>query len=795
MNDKISQVPGTTYLGLEQDSLMENHAWEQATKPRPHSHVPLSNTSTANVSEVSRHSGIFRFGKSIAATFNPNNWKLFSKQDRAGQDAEVENPQQKVLRERQEKAERIYAELKQTGHFPTVRTQNVELPVEPSSHSKHDSGISFAISRDVSTDRRSLDSQRSMSKEDKRKGMVFLDPPSTVSNQYRGNSPAISNFSTPSRTSFSEFRRASLSNIKKKFSYDGNNESVVEFQGLEHSARRIPSRKDLQKQQKLVKKVSNLEGKLEAARRQLNETLVAPPPPRESHNRGSRRRFVPGAMPTLPSERLLSGYNNRSNDGEEDDEENEDIGKAVFHDPVAENRQSLEDTRGRSRDVREPEISPSHFYPSSPLTKEMLLSQDRLVKTVELHVVSHEESDQMTSEVSVSTKLSKAHSLYATENEPEAEDSEDISAVDSSSVMSPSEPSSENEEVTPKAKRGKAISLTPGKSASTTPKKKVLTPTRTVKNTTNTTSVLRKRKALADSGGVYKPSGASVTGDSDVHPPKRQTSKRKSIGAPVQKLQNNALIPSPPRRLPPPPPTPPKADGFVAQNEKVNEKHAVATNGTINTVSNSSSSSKDGDQSQAASSSRVPPTRKISRKELPSSTSRVSKPKAVLKDHPRARQSVSPPPSASTFEPKIDMIKLGRQPDAPVSTSNTRERNNGSKESAEIMHDQNAHSTGRRGRVHSSEIPPMPRLPKTVRLPTGEVVDVKVKAPDSAPRASSRSTSRNGARDGSVVSTSRISKTANGHAPETSGPGEVNRQKSIPKSGTRESFEWPDDCF
>lgn len=98
-------------------------------------------------------------------------------------------------------------------------------------------------------------------------------------------------------------------------SFSGRNLSDVENQ---NPLQEKPSRKELDREQRLMKKVSNLEERLEKARRQLDATRNAnvhsrePSPqsvskkPMES-TRGSRNRFVPGALPSLPSERLLLG--------------------------------------------------------------------------------------------------------------------------------------------------------------------------------------------------------------------------------------------------------------------------------------------------------------------------------------------------------------------------------------------------------------------------------------------------------------------------------------------------------
>jgi hypothetical protein len=86
-------------------------------------------------------------------------------------------------------------------------------------------------------------------------------------------------------------------------------------QDFESSAlKRSTSRFDLKKQQKLSKRVSDLEAKLSTARRELDEALIEATPNPKLNNKYERftpqstlkrPRFVPGQLPSLPSERIL----------------------------------------------------------------------------------------------------------------------------------------------------------------------------------------------------------------------------------------------------------------------------------------------------------------------------------------------------------------------------------------------------------------------------------------------------------------------------------------------------------
>ena len=312
MNDRVSKKPPVPYLGPEDElgilrgrrEYRDSNLAQQENFTQ-HSNDSIAGASAAERSETSRHSSIFRFGKSIAASFNPTNWKIWSKQHPVPDEEETE--QLRSLREQKEKAEKIYRELKESGRFreSTIGFQNYKIPSELKDlATKHDSGVEFNGNGPAGTE---------MSMEDKRRGRVFLDPPkfarrdASPASSFSG-SIAPSNASPPHRRSSFRFKKASLPNFKKEVASD--NGSIASDNG-DHCARRVPSRKDLRKQQKLSKRVSDLESKLEAARRQLYEASGEPAPSNAPSNpapRVGRSRFVPGALATLPSERLLSGY-------------------------------------------------------------------------------------------------------------------------------------------------------------------------------------------------------------------------------------------------------------------------------------------------------------------------------------------------------------------------------------------------------------------------------------------------------------------------------------------------------
>ena len=261
MNDRVSNAPPSHYVG--EDGTVGGGV---KNNPSRNSYQSTSQGST------NRNSGIFRFGKSLAAAFNPVNlwpWRHSS---------EVSPTQTDDLKARQERAERVYAEMKARGQFGPkgILTEAHPGTLVPSVlYDDTSDGPPPSLSRDSGVD---VDSYRS-SDERKRDGRVFLDddflmppPPAPRSR---------------SRSPMSETDSVRTTRTKKL-------------------VRKQPSKKDLQKQQKLTKKVSDLEVKLDLARRELRQALGdAPPVPQVSAENLQRTPFVPGVLSSLPSERLL----------------------------------------------------------------------------------------------------------------------------------------------------------------------------------------------------------------------------------------------------------------------------------------------------------------------------------------------------------------------------------------------------------------------------------------------------------------------------------------------------------
>jgi hypothetical protein len=512
MNDRVSNKPPKPYIGEDEDcraryehEQTNDLAKRKLAHPRKFTNHPspsMAESSVADRSEGSRHSSIFRFGKSLAASFNPSNWKIWKQPSQEGESAE-----QRALRERREKAERIYKELKTAGYFRDSNddSQAYQHWAEQVSHQKtslkHDSGVQFGY--DQTTDTRPRMSEE-MSREDKRMGRVFLEPPKFASP--RATESPVSNASESvgnwSKQSF-HFKKPSLSNIKKALTSES--QPNLSTSG-EHQARRVPSRKDIQMQMKLVKRVSDLEGRLEAARRQLAE-VQSEPLPLEPPPRNGKSRFVPGALASLPSERLISGYIS----SEYDDDPYKEIGKAVTTDYTKNNEQIISGAKSNQPDLDKPLPQPQ---PETPL-------EDGVMQSVEMNLVED-------SIVEPEIKAASAHQVNVIHKTPTTATTETSNSSDSDE-----EEESVEKDPTPEAK-----------------------PT------------LKKRKStvferMADDGGKYKPSDSDVDSEAESEV-KKSTPTKKNAAAGPRKLQKTVHKATPAKE----PPSTPDVKNPSPQNQR-----------------------------------------------------------------------------------------------------------------------------------------------------------------------------------------------------------------------------------
>lgn len=300
MNDRTSKKPPSPYLG-------EERAMEQYTTSQSLSNRESVDTTTmydAGI-ESSKPSGMYRFGKAIANAFNPSAWRgingIWKEKEKSTPD-----PSKAILQERGEKAQKAYAELKKNGFTGTQGASRLsktdDIPAL-----RYDSGQDSRPSsfRDSAVD---LDEYRSSTENKEGNEEQFMPAP---------NVPLVSRSTSPmpntaSRRSSLTLRTPSFQTLKKATSHlqlpsIKRHSAQSDASGSSQQIHKQPSKRDLAKQQKLSKRVSDLESQLEMARRKLEDALESAPPI-EPAEKPTRKPFKPGALPSLPSERLLNAH-------------------------------------------------------------------------------------------------------------------------------------------------------------------------------------------------------------------------------------------------------------------------------------------------------------------------------------------------------------------------------------------------------------------------------------------------------------------------------------------------------
>lgn len=316
MNDRVSNRPPSIYM-TDSDTT-ENlgiQSYRNALPPKGVNGKGITQSYDAGI-EASKPSGVYRFGRALVNAFKPITvWRGF------GNTREEKPPgllsEKGIMQERQSKAEKAYAELKRNGYKgtqPSSRTVEclsvpavkVEPAVDEARHFPYrDSGV------DVDGYRVSAESERN--------GQVPtsvrtpMNPPPTPT--ARDVVSPMSNTISPRKSSM-HFRKPSFQNLKKVKSQiqlpsmkkqasiqpGPEGESVT----IQHNLRKQPSRKDIAKQEKLSKRVSNLEAQLEIARMNLRHSVHETTADANKQYVKGTRAFKPGALASLPSERLLS---------------------------------------------------------------------------------------------------------------------------------------------------------------------------------------------------------------------------------------------------------------------------------------------------------------------------------------------------------------------------------------------------------------------------------------------------------------------------------------------------------
>jgi len=312
MHDRPSEKPPSMFTRLQiqgqtntdMDTLMDDYT-QLSSSPlkqpttmqtqlkglthHPNMSITSSATTQTNDTTQTKRSSIFRFGRSMASSFNPLNiWNSLSNswtQAKEQIEDDAKDNQQKEWDERKAKAEQAYAEFKKAN--PPAFTKVVKRGIE-------------------------IDEETPRPSDDSAPAIPIPTGPTGIAQS--GRKPSF-HFRTPSLSSLR--MRASEVNLHKR--------SVSLTRSPEKPASEEPanaqngiSKKHIDRQIKLTKRVSDLEVKLEKARKELQDAIssappVPPIPPKHTHGPSplsnqrpaSRhvKKFEP--LPSLPSERLL----------------------------------------------------------------------------------------------------------------------------------------------------------------------------------------------------------------------------------------------------------------------------------------------------------------------------------------------------------------------------------------------------------------------------------------------------------------------------------------------------------
>lgn len=337
MNDSVSEKPPSIYL---RDDL---YAQQHQQYPQQQ-HLPHERGSGGASNHSHKSSGIFRFGKAIASAFNPFGawgsvsgvWKGDSSGSGSGSGSASTDGN---YNQRQEddiaRVHRAYEELKKSGFKGTVKGAYMQ-DVQSSNALPEQAWKSIQAKMDTNYKQPSTPGHHA-------RQMSGESQDSTIGGSVRTSLDLRSSLDL----------RGAL-DLRKAKSSLGISSLVKQQESNTPEVRKQKSRKDLLRQAKLLKKVSNLEDKLERTRRELRELQgiqdKVPKIPKEyeqGHVQGQRReeksspqpqqqdeepeqlhsqelvplsaseqamsleqpyypkKFVPGALSTLPSERSL----------------------------------------------------------------------------------------------------------------------------------------------------------------------------------------------------------------------------------------------------------------------------------------------------------------------------------------------------------------------------------------------------------------------------------------------------------------------------------------------------------
>ncbi|KAL8839763.1 MAG: hypothetical protein Q9170_001634 [Blastenia crenularia] len=358
MNDRVSAKPPSIYT--QDEAAMEHYHGEPSSTHDSNGTEDDKIYFDAGI-ETAKPSGVYRFGRALVSAFNPLNvwqgingiWK---------EKEQYTNLDKSVLQQRKIKAEKAYAELKQNGFKGTqpcsahaasidqarVVGKNTESDLSEASLRTSDASISQPRSSAVFKH----DRPTPVGSGDLLIAQTSMDVPraSTLANQAEEGHRTSLNLRRPSFQSLKKVKsHIQLPSAKRRAA-----DASLLFPSLDanpqpngaQALRRQPSKKDVAKRQKLSKQVSNLEGKLQAARREL-QLCSSQVPDVPEIPKAAREWGVPRALPSFPAapDTKIKSRNPR----EESDPDWQPTFPRAIHDPnLTPRKPALKATTGSS---------------------------------------------------------------------------------------------------------------------------------------------------------------------------------------------------------------------------------------------------------------------------------------------------------------------------------------------------------------------------------------------------------------------------------------------------------------
>ena len=283
---------------------------------------PTSVISSQAPSAEENNGFFFRFGRSLAASFHPvRMWKQVFEETHE----ELRQKNLAEIRRKQalkEEAERRYAQMKASGQFePRVLSR---ASLADSNITLRDSGVIFASGTPSMEHKRATSHGSSLANLASESETPDVAPSATKTFRSRLSfkRPSLQNLRFDLKRAKSDYTLAAAANSQRDSS---SSVSPVKAEFGGSALKGSQSKIDMRKQYKLSKRVSNLESKLQLARKELDDALIeASPMPKlgnkyerfTPYSTVKRPTFIPGKLESLPSERFLdpSQYNLDTNE-------------------------------------------------------------------------------------------------------------------------------------------------------------------------------------------------------------------------------------------------------------------------------------------------------------------------------------------------------------------------------------------------------------------------------------------------------------------------------------------------